>query len=257
MKHYLECHYVLSGELPQEAVDTLRDFFEKFVSKVNEDRKEGNFEIKEWKLDGTQLFLVIDSDESLAPHVAILRMRKQLAKIIGKQYKTGLRGFKFHKYIIDTPLEKAPQQPFKLPLTKSIEFYEENGVHRAKITIDPEIAEDFVEKGTIERIIRRVNEKIDKQYYGAKKEHHEIVWYTGEKKMYSSANPTKELQKANWIQRTNYRNQWILSPSITSLVEAIKKIMVEHVYKPLGYHQMMIPKLVDWSIWLRSQHAEG
>lgn len=257
MKHYLECHYILSNVLPDEAKETLEQFFKDFSQKINEDRKEGKFEIKSWKLKDTQLLITIDSENSLSPHVAILRIRKQLAQLIGKKYKTGLRGFKFHKYVIDIPLEKAQKETFKLPLTKDIEFYEENGVHRAKISIDPEIPEDFVEKGTIERIIKRVYEKIDRQYYGAKKEHHEIVWYTGEKKMLSNANPTTLLQKANWIQRTNYRNQWILSPTITALVEAIKKIMVDHVYKPLRYHQMMIPKLVDWSIWLRSQHAEG
>ena len=195
--------------------------------------------------------------ERLPPHVAILRIRKQIAEVIGRKYRVGLRGFKFNKYTIETEIEEAPLEEFTLPLTKKIEFSKKDNKNFAKVEIDPDISEDFVEKGTIERIMRRVNDKAVKQHYGAKKEHHEIVWSSGEKTLFTDENPTTMMQEANWIQRTNYRNQWILTPTLTTLAEAMKQIMVDYVYKPLGFYQMMIPKLVDWSIWLRSEHAEG
>ena len=257
MKHYLEAHLILSGPLPEESKEEIKNFLDDFASKTNEKRDVGNFDIEKWESKENKLLLQIRSDDSLSPHVAILRLRKQISNQFGKKYRLGVRGFKFEKYIIENEIEDLPVTEFTLPLTKSLDFKEENGKKWVKIEIDPEIEEDFVEKGTIERIVRRVGEKISKQLYGAKKEHHDIVWYTGEKKHFTEDNPTQLMEQANWIHRTNYRNQWILSPTLTTLAEALKQIMIDYIYKPLGFYQMMIPKLVDWSIWMRSEHAEG
>ncbi len=257
MKYHLEAIFNFSGSLPEESQEDIQQFFEEFTEKIQESRKEGKFSITSWERKDSNLLLVISSIESLLPHIAILRIRKQLSAIIGKKFRIGLRGFKFSKYTIETELDDKPLKEFTLPFTKKIKFSEKDDKNLVSIEIDPAIPEDFVEKGAIERIIRRVNEKVSKQHYGAKKEHHEIVWYSGEKKQFTDKNPTQLMQKANWIQRTNYRNQFILTPTITTLVEALKQIMVDSVYKPLGFDQMMIPKLVDWSVWLRSEHAEG
>ncbi len=257
MKQYLEASFILSGILPSESEEELTKFFNDFTTKINQIKDEGNFKIEKWKIGDKKLRIDISSDNSISPHVAILRIRKLLGPAIGKKFRVGVRGFEFIKYVIETEIEIIPESAFSLPLTESIEFKEVEGKKIALITIDPKMEEDFIEKGAVERIIKLVSEKISKQMHGAKKEHHEIVWYSGEKELNTEDNPTTLLQKANWIHRTNYRNQWILSPSITTLAEAVKKIMVDVVYQPLCFHQMMIPKLVDWSVWLRSGHAEG
>ncbi|MFW9852131.1 MAG: aminoacyl--tRNA ligase-related protein, partial [Candidatus Thorarchaeota archaeon] len=257
MKHYLEAFFTLSGSLPEESKEDLTKFFIQFEEKIQESRKEGKFSIEKWSIKNSQLNLTISSIDSVPPHVAILRIRKQIADVIGKKYRVGLRGFEFIKYTIETELEQKPLEEFTLPLTSNLTFKEEEGKQFVIIEIDPKIPEDFVEKGAIERIVRRVSDKISKQHYGAKKEHHDVLWYSGEKKHFTYKNPTQLMQNANWIQRTNYRNQWILTPTITTLAEALKQIMVDYIYKPLNFDQMMIPKLVDWSIWLKSEHAEG
>ncbi|MHA1303234.1 MAG: aminoacyl--tRNA ligase-related protein [Candidatus Heimdallarchaeaceae archaeon] len=258
MKQYLEGYYVFSGELPQESKEDITTFLAQFEKELQEKRPEGTFNLHFQSIEAEKLYFSIDSSNSYSPHSIVLRMRKQLAQKIGKKYRKGLRGFKITKYVIDKELEQEPIKEFTLPLTKNIEFYKkDNNNHWARIEIDPEIEEDFIEKGAIERILRRVDDKISKQHHGAKKEHHTVTWYSGEKELMTNKNPTKLLEKAQWIHHTNYRNQWILTPRVTAVVEAIKKIMVENVYKPLKYNKMMIPKLVDWSIWLRSGHAEG
>jgi len=257
MKQTLELYFVTSGELPKESVEHIEQFISKYEQDLNTKRPKGKFTIKLSEVKDKKIVLSLNSVDSYAPHTIVLRMRKQLAQEIGKKYKIGLRGFKFINYEIEKKLKLEPKKEFTLPLTSKLEFFKKDDEPWAKIEIDPEIEEDFVEKGAIERILRRINDKISKDYHGAKKEHHTVAWYSGEKKLLTSKNPTKLLEKEGWIKRTNYRNQWILTPSITSVIEAIKKIMVEHVYTPLNYQKMMIPKLVDWSIWLRSGHAEG
>ena len=216
MKQYLEASFVLSGTLPSESEEELTKFFNDFTTKINQTKEEGKFKIKKWKIGDKKLKLDISSDNSISPHVAILRIRKQLGPAIGKKFRVGVRGFEFIKYVIETEVEIIPENAFSLPLTESIEFKEIEGKKIALITIDPKMEEDFIEKGAVERIIKLVTEKISKQMHGAKKEHHEIVWYSGERELYTGDNPTTLLQKANWIHRTNYRNQWLLSPSITT-----------------------------------------
>ncbi len=257
MKQHLTLTFELSGVLPQESKEDLNNFFTEYSTEINNKIKEGNFSIDSWTSKDKELELSLLSELSLSPHVAVLQLRKRLSTSIGKKYRIGIRGFKFKSYNIDIELEQKPIKEFTLPLTKSISFVEKDGKSFAHIEIDPEIGEDFVEKGAIERIVKRVGDKIAKQYHGSKKEHHEIVWYTGEKGHFTTENPTKLLQDAKWIHRTNYRNQWIFTPSIAVLVEGLKQVMVDYVYKPLGYYNMLIPKLVDWSVWLRSGHAEG
>ena len=257
MKYNLKANFNLSGPLPEKSGELLNKFFSDFVDNIRRTRDKGEFSIKSSHKNDIKLSLNISSKESIMPHVALLRIRKQLSALIGKEYRIGLRGFEIKKYTIETELEQKPTKIFTLPLTSNIEFKEKDGKPLALIEIDPSIPEDFVEKGAIERIVRRVNDKIEKQHYGAKKEHHDIVWYSGEKKLFTKDNPTQAMQKENWIQRTSYRNQWILTPTLTTLAEALRQIMVDYVYIPLGFDQMMIPKLVDWSVWLRSEHAEG
>ncbi len=257
MKHHFEGYYNLSGELAAESQELIQKFFNDFSAELQEKKPKGTFDIKLKAIGNKKIELIIDSVDSYSPHTAILRIRKQLSQLIGKKYRVGIRGFTIKEYIIENELEKEPLKEFSLPLTKSLEFFKEGKKNKVKIEISPEIEEDFVEKGAIERIVRRVNDKISKQHHGAKKEHHKITWYSGEKKMLTNANPTTLLKEEQWIHHTNYRNQWIFTPRISIVVESIKKMMVDHIYKPLNYKIMMFPKLVDWSIWLRSGHAEG
>ena len=118
MKHYLEAHFILSSPLPEESKDELKEFFDEFVKKTNEIREEGKFEIHEWNSKETKLLLKINSEDSLSPHVAILRLRKQITNQFGKKYRVGVRGFNFDKYLIETEIEDLPTKEFTIPLTK-------------------------------------------------------------------------------------------------------------------------------------------
>lgn len=259
MRLHLEAYFNLSKDLPAESEEEIQKIFDTFAEKIIKQHEQGHFEFPFLKIKDDKLFFAIDTEETIYPHVAILRLRKELAKTIGPTYRIGLRGFKIEKYVIERELEYLPMKEFTLPFTKKIDFIssKKGEERKAVIEIDPEIPEDFVEKGAIQRIVNLVEDKISKQHHGAKKEHHKTLWYSGEINHPNQDNPTRLLEEKEWIVRTNYRNQWVFTPSITVLVEAFKQIMVDYLYKPLNYHQMMIPKLVDWSIWLRSGHAEA
>ena len=64
MKHYLEAFFTLSGPLPEESKDDLKNFFTQFIEKIQESRKDGEFKIDKWNIKDNQLNLTISSIDS-------------------------------------------------------------------------------------------------------------------------------------------------------------------------------------------------
>lgn len=63
--------------------------------------------------------------------------------------------------------------------------------------------------------------------------------------------------KRGWIRHAAGRGQWIYGPQITRIFRAFERVLIEKVLKPLGYEEMVFPKLVPWEVWKRSGHAKG
>jgi seryl-tRNA synthetase len=65
------------------------------------------------------------------------------------------------------------------------------------------------------------------------------------------------MTKRGWIRHAAGRGQWIYGPQLTKIFRTFEKVLVEEVCKPLGYTEMIFPKLVTWDVWKRSGHAKG
>jgi seryl-tRNA synthetase len=251
MESYLKAQFILSAPLPPEANNYLSDVMERANQRFfGEGGKLGK--ITELKVDNNNISITIDCKGKGQPHYILFRLRKFMRTEIGKKFRVGIREIKFEEYIITLPSE-VPSKEIKIPFVKKIEYKSQN----ACIYLDPKINLDFVEKGAIERIVGLFKTKLEMQKYGAKKEHHKIV-YTSEKKDISfREDPTKIMVKLGWIRRTSYRNQWIWGPEITYLANIIKKIWLDVVYKPLEFYEMLFPKYVPFDVWKKSGHLKG
>ncbi|MHA1912126.1 MAG: serine--tRNA ligase [Candidatus Kariarchaeaceae archaeon] len=258
MHFQMKMIYQLSSDFPLDRKDELSEIIAQCTSVlhkgVSEIDQETSTKISSWDISGSSLeFQFTAGATRVSPHHAILRLRNYLKTALGEHFRLGLRGFEILEYTIVVPLDFPTNAPFKLPFTQEIVFNEKE----ATITIDPSIPEDLLEKGAIDRIIRLVNDKIHHQRYGSKAEHHRIIFNSPQKEEVCCSDPTELMVKANWLKRAAHRNQWIITPTLTTLTEAIKNIMVDYLYKPLGFDQMIIPKLVPWDVWKRSGHAQG
>ena len=63
--------------------------------------------------------------------------------------------------------------------------------------------------------------------------------------------------KEGWLKRGASRGQWIHGPQSTRIFRTFEKIVFDELLEPLGYREMIFPKLVTWEVWMKSGHAKG
>ncbi|MCZ7398946.1 MAG: serine--tRNA ligase [Candidatus Methanoperedens sp.] len=203
-----------------------------------------------WDIKDNAVFFDIESDRYLRAHDAFIRLRKPLAGVLGKGYKIGIRGAEVEEFIVKLPSEQALCQ-HKIPHVKAIDF--DDGT----ITLSLDVGEAELENKVPDRIISLIEDKIAAQSFGGKAEHWSLLWESPNKEMKFTADPTVEAEKRGWIKRGASRGQWIHGPQMTRIFRAFEEIVMEEVIKPLGYVEMIFPKLDTWDVLKHSGHAKG
>ncbi|MCL7412391.1 MAG: serine--tRNA ligase [ANME-2 cluster archaeon] len=194
--------------------------------------------------------LEITSGRFVRVHDAMLRLRKPLAELLGKGHRIGIRGIDIAEYMITIPSEK-PLKPLKIPYVSSMEYID------GAIVLTLEVGQSEIENRIPDRIITLIEDKVAAQSYGGKGEHWNLLWESGRKERVFNEDPTQELVKSGWIKRGASRGQWIHGPQSVAVFRAFERIVIEEIVKPLGYREMIFPKLVTWDVWQRSGHAKG
>lgn len=205
--------------------------------------------IKSLAVQGDRIALEIESDTYLRAHDALIRLRKPLAALLGKR-RIGIRGIDIEEYLIKLPSEN-PLRQTKIPYVSEI-------AHRCgMIELQLNVGEAEIEKKVPDRIISLIEDKIKAQSYGGKAEHWDLFWESGKKEPKFREDPTQELEKRGWIRRGASRGQWIHGPQMVQIFRTFEKIVLEEVIAPLGYTEMIFPKLDTWDVLKHSGHAKG
>lgn len=203
-----------------------------------------------WDISENGIFFDIESDRYLRAHDAFIRLRKQLAGILGKKFRIGVRGVEVEEFIVSMPSKEALQQK-KIPHVKSVEF--EGGM----LILSLDVGEAELENKIPDRIISLIEDKIAAQSFGGKGEHWNPLWESPKKEMKFKGDPTVEAEKRGWIRRGASRGQWIHGPQMTRIFRTFEQIVLEEVIRPLGYSEMIFPKLDTWDVLKHSGHAKG
>jgi seryl-tRNA synthetase len=243
---HLKARIRLSGEIEDEV---LRELEDPVKERINKGVPEGRGVSKiEMRADGTGIELEILSDRYLRAHDALLRIRKILSQELGKR-RVGLRGIEIRDYTIT--MDESLNVRLKVPFIK--EMRSANG----KTTLKLDVGETEIEKRIPDRILNLIEEKKRAKEYGSKSEHWELVFESKKKDFKYNGDPTEEMIKRHWIKHGSCRGQWIYGPQITKLFRTFEKIVIKELLEPLGYHEMIFPKLVSWDVWKRSGHAKA
>ncbi len=253
MKFHLEASFRLSADAAA-AEDAISDFFAKAEGILQKGAPEGHgAKIVQWNLTGNKIDLVIESDRFVRAHDALLRLRRPLAELLGKQYRIGLRGFDVSKFEIEVESERAIMH--KIPYVRNINF--ENGRLLLELDVGPKgtLGQSEIENRIPDRIVSLLEEKL--QSYGGKAEHWELLWESADRKANFNRDPTEEMLKIGWIKHGASRGQWIYGPETTHLFRTFEQIVLDEIIKPLGYSEMIFPKLDTWDVWKKSGHAQG
>jgi seryl-tRNA synthetase len=245
----LEGSFRLSAEAG-DAVKDLEEFFGGAAEILKKGAADGKgAEITSWKLGNTDISVVIDSDRYVRAHDAVLRLRRPLADLLGKKYRVGVRGIEISKYEIEVASERSIDH--KIPHVK--EMKHEGGV----LTLSLEVDESDLKNQVPDRIVSLLDEKLAAEDYGGKAEHWELLWESEPRVPKFERDPTEELVNRGWIKHGASRGQWIYGPEGTHLFRVLERIVLEEIIEPLGYREMIFPKLVTWDVWKKSGHALG
>lgn len=206
-------------------------------------------EIEGWNVAGEKIGLEITSDRFVRAHDALLRLKNEFSKFLG-QRRIGVRGIEIEDYEIATEWEGGLRIK-KLPFVKEIK--QEEGWLKLSLDVD----EFSLEKRIPDRIIRLLEDKREAASWKGKSEHWELLFESDKKLFYFDKDPTEEMIKCGWIKHAAGRGQWIFGPQLTKIFRTFERILLDKVCKPLGYEEMIFPKLVTWDVWKRSGHAKG
>jgi seryl-tRNA synthetase len=246
MKFDLRVSLTFSGD-----ISSIKKDVESFISNYNKNLKDKTVKIKDVKISKNALSFGIISEGVFRPHNALLNMKNEFSKEFGKKHHLGVRDIKILDYTIDFDLEKKPLKPVKIPFA-DVKFKGKNATLVLK-----NVDEEFLRRNYIDRMINRVQEKVENQYYEGKGEFWKLIWESKEKKPVWSRDPTEEMTKLGWLQQGPTKGKWFYRPQATAIMKAMEHIAIEEILKPLGFQEIIESNIVPFDIWLRTGHMEG
>jgi len=239
----------LRSEMPEIIVNEVNPvLFRKGVSAKREGAR-----VTEWDVQGNTLRVTIEGTTYLRPHDALLRLRTFLGERLGKKYQVGVREVFVEDYEITyTPVKKPKTSvEVKVPWVKEVK--ERDGELLIRLQ---NLDASAIEGRYVERILERIEEKILAQEYGGKAEHWELLWQSPRKGIAWDKDPTEEMERRGWIKRIA-AGEWLHTPMSTRIMRTMDEIAREELIKPLGFEEVILPKMTPLDVWLRTGHMPG
>ena len=210
--------------------------------------------VDSWSIENDTILITLTSGQHVRAHDALLRLKKNLGLSMGKKHKLGARMAIADLLKIEFQLTRAPLEDIKVPFINEIQIDSGNLVCIVKLE---NLTEEFMSENYIDRILRLVNTKIERQYYEGKSEHWVLMWSSGPRDVHWSKDPTEEMQKLGWLKQGPTKGKWFFQPQLTAVMRAMESIALNDVLQPLGFQEVIQSHLVPFDIWLRTGHIEG
>lgn len=243
---------VLSKPLPDEAGDEIARAVESlnrdYLKRGTRDPTEAA-EIKSFRVEGDRIVFHLETGSKVRIDEASLRIKNYLAPILGKSYRIGVRELRLIEPRIY--IEGSVRVSLALPLIKRV--YEENG---RTIILLADMDESDIKKPIFLRLMRLIEEKELRSRWGGKAEHWALLKRSDIKPIRFSEDPNKILEEIGWIKRVSI-GQWIYTPPITRLLNAIRRLFIDEVLKPLGFEEVVFPKMYPLEVGLKTGHLKG
>jgi len=195
--------------------------------------------------------LSIASEGAFRPHNALLQIKNAFSREFGKTHHIGVRDITITRYEMTFDLEKKPLKKVTIPFgTVTITG------KQATLSLS-NVDEEFLRRNYIDRMISRIKEKVENQYYEGKAEFWKSIWESKEKKSVWSKDPTEEMVKKGWLQQGPTKGKWFYRPQAAAILKAMEQIAINEVLAPLGFQEIIESHIVPFDIWLKTGHMEG
>lgn len=201
--------------------------------------------VEHFSLEDNKLLLTIKSDRFVRAHDALLRLRKALAEELGKKLKVGVRGVGISEYSISLGIagdEKLAQTLGKLPLVSE-------AIAGADLTIKiKNPPQSALEDNSIDRLVTLVLNIADQQNAPPQAEKVVLIKQSPQKEMLLQKDPAEVAKELGWIKEFPGRGQWIYLEPYTRVLMAIERMILDKVAAPLGFNEVMLPKLIPFDV---------
>ncbi len=206
--------------------------------------------IKNYKIVESKIVLEIETGVKVRLDEASLRIRNVLASNLGRKYRIGIRNLILRnpKVIIDGRTNVS----IRIPIVKNI-IQNENSTIIELTDLD----ESDIKKPLFLRFLRLLEDKEQRLRWGGKAEHWSLL-KSSKIKILSPINddPNKVLEDIGWIKRMSI-GQWLYTPPLTHLLNALKKLFIDEVLKPLGFEEAIFPKMYPLEVGIKTGHLKG
>jgi len=234
----------INKEIEKEILGLINELQGKF------EKLKRNFSYKS-KKEKKSLEINLDSKSYTATDF-LVQFEKQVKQIIGKKFKTAIK-LEIVDYEIETELETKAKKQFKIPFVKNLELKDKT----ATLIYNKTLSFENIKDHYVEKSLKLIEEKIKNQSYEGKDEFRETIWEGKQRKVVYEGDPAVDLEKKDWIRRTEAKGQFIYGREFTALVNVIKKLQIEHIYKKLSFFEMIFPKFEPWAVPTKSGHAKN
>ncbi len=213
---------------------------------------EGGASAVDVEYNQNKLKLKIVSDRYVRAHDAVLRLKKKLSQEMGKKHHIGVRGVEIISYEVEFQVDKMPEDTINIPYSEDIKFDE----NKCTLKIG-KLTQDQLANNYVDRMINRIKEKIDAQFYEGKGEQWILLWCSEEKDIVWNKDPTVEMGKKGWIIKGPTKGKWFYRPVAAKILRTMEKIALEEVMKPLGFEEVIGSMMVPFDTWIETGHMEG
>lgn len=194
----------------------------------------------------------VEMSSEISAHELFYRIKKCLAESLGKTLKIGIKAATIKNYEIIFTLEKNPLHTVDVPFVSTIEITD----NVCRVTFE-DIDEKFIIRNYIDRVINRIKEKANAQYYEGKEEFWELMEQTPPKPHVWKKNPTEEMVARTWLKQGPTKGKWFYRPQIVAVLNAMKEIVVKELLNPLEFQEVIESNFIPFEIWLKTGHLIG
>ena len=199
-------------------------------------------EVRESRVAGKKLELVIESGRYVRAHDALFRLARLLSAELGKKHKLGLRGITAPEYKIVLPLVPAERVRRELE-TLPCELEVGKSETRLKLR---NLDEASLRGRVVDRLVALVTDILERPPAPIAEE---VVVRTSKPVEHRfTEDPFEVCKRLGWIKEFPARGQWIYTSTYSKLFRALEELVVERIALKLGFEEFLFPKLIPLEV---------
>ncbi|MEM1689139.1 MAG: aminoacyl--tRNA ligase-related protein [Candidatus Hadarchaeales archaeon] len=206
--------------------------------------KEDAAKITGFKIEGDSVTLMLESGRKVRAHDVLLRFARVMSEELGKKHKIGLKTIEIPNCRIRIPCidpETATDRLSNLPCKI------EKGTKEIVLILN-NLGEADIRKRMIDRLVADAEKALVEI---PRVEEEKIVKRSEPKEHKFKEDPFKLALELGWVKEFPGRGQWIYASPYAKLFTAIEDLIVEKIIKPMGFEEVLLPKLIPLKVMMK------